>query len=131
VAAGCVVVAVRVDSGDVRDRKVRGQQAYIRYHTGTRWAPHHEISYQTEDVEEWGVCKPALGFTRLLAGLPTWTLVYRMEKGGRPADWLSVSHPGSLVLPPKRWEVSNGSIGISIMVAGLPTRVHYTMLSVR
>jgi hypothetical protein len=125
------VVAVRVDSGDVRDRKVRGQQAYIRYHTGTRWAPHHELSYQTGEVEEWGACNRFLDITPTFAGFPTWNLVYKVEIGGRPAEWLSVSHPGSLVLPPKRWEVSNESIGISIMVAGLPTRVHYTMLSVR
>jgi hypothetical protein len=93
------VVAVRVDSGDVRDRKVRGQQAYIRYHTGTRWSPHHKLLYQTGEVEEWGACNHSFGSIDIVAGLPTWTLVYKVEKGGRPAGITSVSRYQSLVLP--------------------------------
>jgi hypothetical protein len=78
---------------------VRGQQSGSRYHIPDRWSPHRELSYQTGEVEEWGACKPALGFTRLLAGLPTWTLAYEVEKGGRPAEEQSVSQVSSLVLP--------------------------------
>jgi hypothetical protein len=49
---------------------------------------------------EWGASMGGIGITRLFAGLPTWTLVYRVEKGERPALLHSVAEYESLVLPP-------------------------------
>jgi hypothetical protein len=100
VVTGRVVVAVRVDGGDVRGRKVRGQHTLIRYHFSDRWSPHHELSYQTGEVEEWGARTGSIGVTDAVAGLPTWTLVYGVERGGSSALHQSSSAIRPLVLPP-------------------------------